>query len=109
MKNALREKDIVEFKLEALRTFCPNGCWADENEYSCTSDPIPSQKDLNAKIVELKAEQETQTYARNRKDSYDDLNQFELISNDAINGTTTHKDAVEAIKTKWPKDNSGPV
>ena len=105
------EKTDFQFKVEALATFCPNGCSADENTntYFCTSDPKPSQEELDAKIVELKAEHETQTYARNRKDSYDDLNQFELISNDAINGTTTHKDAVEAIKTKWPKDNSGPV
>ena len=28
---------------------------------------------------------------------------------DAKNSTTTHADAVEAVKTKWPKDNSGPV
>ena len=39
---------------------------------------------------------------------YDALNQFELISDDDANGTTTHKDAIAAIKTKWPKDNSGP-
>ena len=54
------------------------------------------------------AEYDLQEYARNRKLEYDALNQFELISDDAINGTTTHKDAIEAIKTKWPKDNSGP-
>ena len=48
-------------------------------------------------------------YARNRKEEYDALNQFELISDDDVNGTTTHKDAIAAIKAKWPKDNSGPV
>jgi hypothetical protein len=31
------------------------------------------------------------------------------VRGDVINGTTTHKDAIVAIKTKWPKDNSGPV
>ena len=40
---------------------------------------------------------------------YDALNQLELMSDDSINGTTTHKDAIVAIKAKWPKDNSGPV
>ena len=50
-----------------------------------------------------------QEYARNRKEEYDALNQFELISDDDANGTTTHKDAIAAIKTKWPKDNSGPI
>ena len=48
-------------------------------------------------------------YARNRKDEYDALNQLELMSDDSIDGTTTHKDAIVAIKAKWPKDNSGPV
>ena len=50
-----------------------------------------------------------QEYARNRKEEYDALNQFELISDDDANGTTIHKDAIAAIKTKWPKDNSGPI
>ena len=62
-----------------------------------------------AKLVELLAEYDAQLYARNRKPEYDALNQFELISDDDANGTTTHKDAIAAIKTKWPKDNSGPV
>jgi len=42
-------------------------------------------------------------YVRNRKSKYDQLNQFELISDDAINGTTTHKDAILAIKAEFPK------
>ena len=50
-----------------------------------------------------------QMYKVKSNKEYDALNQFELISDDAINGTTTHKEAVETIKTKWPKDNSGPV
>ena len=48
-------------------------------------------------------------YQRDRKAEYDALNQLELMSDDSINGTTTHKDAIVAIKAKWPKDNSGPV
>jgi hypothetical protein len=42
-------------------------------------------------------------YQRDRKDKYDALNQLELISDDAINGTTTHKDAILAIKAEIPK------
>jgi len=64
---------------------------------------------IDAKVIELQAEYDAQDYARNRKLEYDVLNQFELISDDDANGTTTHKDAITAIKTKWPKDNSGPV
>jgi len=43
------------------------------------------------------------TYSDKRKAKYDALNQFELISDDAINGTTTHKDAILAIKSEFPK------
>ena len=69
----------------------------------------PSESAIQAKLSELTAEWNSQEYARNRKAEYDALNQFELISDDDVNGTTTHKDAIAAIKAKWPKDNSGPV
>ena len=46
---------------------------------------------------------DAQEYARNRKIEYDALNQFELLSDDAVNGTTTYKNAITAIKDKYPK------
>jgi hypothetical protein len=52
---------------------------------------------------EVQEAYDAQEYARNRKAEYDALNQFELISDDEANGTTTHKDAIAAIKTKYPK------
>ena len=58
---------------------------------------------------EIEAEFKAQEYSRNRKVEYDALNQFELMSDDDVNGTTTHRDAIAAIKKKWPKNNSGPV
>ena len=63
----------------------------------------PSQADIEAKIVELQAEYDAQEYARARKAEYDVLNQFELISDDSANNTTTHVDAIAAIKLKHPK------
>ena len=68
-----------------------------------------SKSDIEAEVSRIETEYDAQEYARNRKVEYDALNQFELISDDDANGTTTHKDAIAAIKTKWPKDNSGPV
>ena len=38
-----------------------------------------------------------------REVAYNALNQMELISDDSINGTTTHKDAILAIKAEFPK------
>ena len=65
--------------------------------------PEISKADIDAKVVSMQAEYDAQEYARNRRTEYDALNQFELISDDTINGTTTHKDAIEAIKAKYPK------
>ena len=62
-----------------------------------------SEAELNSEVIRLQAEWDAQEYARNRKTEYDALNQFELISDDDVNGTTTHKDAIAAIKTKYPK------
>ena len=60
-------------------------------------------------LIDEKVLYDSLEYSRKRRAEYDALNQFELISDDDVNGTTTHKDAIAAIKAKWPKDNSGPV
>jgi hypothetical protein len=65
---------------------------------------VISKSDIQAKQAELKTEYDALAYARSRKEEYDQLNQFELISDDSINGTTTHKDAILAIKAKYPKE-----
>ena len=69
----------------------------------------PTDAAISAEIVRLQAIEDAQLYARHRKDEYDELNQFELMTDDAANSTTTHAAAVAVIKTKWPKDNSGPI
>jgi len=77
--------------------------WHEDNP-----DPKPSKSAVDAKFKELVADYAAKEYARNRKEEYDRLNQFELMTDDNANSTTTHADAIAAIKTKWPKDNSGP-
>ena len=50
------------------------------------------------------------SYKRIRKRAYPTWQeQMDMQYEDEVNGTTTWKDAVEAVKTIWPKDNSGPV
>ena len=61
---------------------------------------VISKADIEAMMDEMKGEYDV---CRKRKDEYDQLNQFELISDDSINGTTTHKDAILAIKAKHKK------
>jgi len=72
--------------------------WSESNEAS-----QPTDAEITAEINRLQAIYDAQEYARKRKAKYDALNQFELISDDAINGTTTHKDAIVAIKSEFPK------
>ena len=72
--------------------------WSASNEAS-----QPTDAEITAEINRLQAIYDGQAYARKRKAKYDALNQFELISDDAINGTTTHKDAIVAIKSEFPK------
>ena len=69
----------------------------------------PTDAEIETEMDRLEAEWNSQEYARNRKKEYDALNQFEMQFDDKEDGTTTWEDAIKAIKTKWPKDNSGPV
>ena len=77
--------------------------WQDESKSQ------PSDADIEAELVRLQEEYDAQAYARNRKAEYNALNQLEMQFDDKEDGTTTWEDAIEVIKAKWPKDNSGPV
>ena len=72
-----------------------------------SSSAIPTEAEIISRgeqgIIEEQAEYDANAYARSRKAAYDALNQLELISDDAINGTTTHADAILAIKAEFPK------
>ena len=52
----------------------------------------------------LKVEYDSQEYARNRKVEYPPIaDQQDMQFHDAIDGTTTWQDAIQAVKTKYPK------
>jgi len=68
----------------------------------------PSDEDIEAKIAEYKAEWDAQDYARNRKADYPEWgDQLNKIYDDGVDKWKT--EMVDPVKTKWPKDNSGPV
>ena len=70
----------------------------------------PTDEEIDAEIARHKAEYDAQEYARNRAAAYPSSgDQWDMIYKDMKNSTSTHAAAVEAVKTKWPKDNSGPV
>ena len=93
-------------KAKALSSLYPTEEWVldgDDLKWLDENTPKPTQAEIDAEIIRLQAEYDSQAYARARKAEYDALNQLELISDDEANGTTTHKDAIAAIKTKYPK------
>ena len=93
--------------VDAITSLKPNSAgWVlIGNDLDWQDDKIakPTQEEIDAEVIRLQAIYDAQDYARKRKVKYDALNQFELISDDAINGTTTHKDAILAIKSEFPK------
>ena len=76
--------------------------WHDGNPTNITNEEIL------AKQAELQAEYDAQEYARNRVSEYPTIAELTVALYD-----TDDKTAIEtkraAVKTKWPKDNSGPV
>ena len=56
------------------------------------------------KYNDMQEEWTAQEYARTRQVEYLALNQFEMLYDDEVNGTTTWKDAIEEIKKKYPKE-----
>jgi uncharacterized protein YicC (UPF0701 family) len=63
-----------------------------------------TESELTEEITRLQAEYDAQEYARNRASAYDSVgNQLDMLMKDMRDGTTTHKDACEAVKAKYPK------
>ena len=94
-------------KTDALVSLKPEAEWVLRGdttlEWLDAVQTEPTQAEIDAEVIRLQAVYDSQEYARKRKAKYDALNQFELISDDSINGTTTHKDAITAIKAEFPK------
>ena len=68
----------------------------------------PTEEVAFAKLIELQAEWDAQEYARNRKDEYPNWRlQLEKIYDDGV--TKWKSEMVDPVKTKWPKNNTGPV
>ena len=64
----------------------------------------PTKKEAEDKLAELQAEYDANEYQRSRASEYPPIgDQLDMIYKDMKNGTTTHAEAVEAVKTKYPK------
>ena len=68
----------------------------------------PTEKSLTDAVANQQSDFDAQEYARNRKKDYPDWGvQFNKIYDDGL--TKWKSEMVDPVKTKWPKDNSGPV
>jgi len=65
--------------------------------------PQPAEAEIEAAHAEWEAEWNVTQYQRDRKAEYDKLNQYEMMFDDKVNGTTTWVDAINAIKARYPK------
>ena len=105
---------ISKFILEAINAIDPNTCADVTGDDTDTIRFFQNPSDITVeqvidKIPEIESEHAAQAYIQNRRNDYPSSgDQWDMIYKDNKNGTTTHADAVEAVKTKWPKDNSGP-
>jgi len=73
-----------------------------------TKQTQPSDSEIDAEIIRLQAEWDANTYARNRKEEYPEFgSQLNKIYDDGL--TKWKSEMVDPVKTKWPKNNKGPI
>ena len=74
-----------------------------EIEWHNGTTPIP-KADIEAKMVEVQAEYDAKQYQRDRATAYPSIqDQLDMQYHDAVNGTTTWKDTIQAVKDANPK------
>jgi len=97
----------VADKADALVSLRPNAQWVlrgDVLEWNDTEQTQPTDAEIEAEIVRLQADYDAKQYARDRADAYPSIQeQLDMQYWDSVNGTTTWKDAIEAVKTEHPK------
>ena len=84
----------VEFEVHPSQTWmdCPDECAVGAWEVvDGTLQAIPEPEDIR-------------TYAEKRSQEYSKLNQFEMQFDDQRDGTTTWVDAINNIKSQFPKE-----
>ena len=101
---------MINYTLQAILELCPGAQLSIEgDEYSNiewldVERELPTEEEVVQKIAELKYREEVNEYQRQRADEYPSIqDQQDMQFHDAVNGTTTWKDAIQAVKDKYPK------
>ena len=92
---------------DALRSLRPNAEWGwkssdiEDIEW-CSEGSPPTQDELEAELVKLKAAYEAQSYSRSRQLEYPPIvDQLDYIYHNGLDKWKT--DVIDPIKTKYPK------
>jgi len=81
--------------------YADNPVWGLENNDGLIQ---PTDAEVEAEKVRLQADYDAQEYARSRKGEYPSIeDQLDMQYHDLVNGTTTWKDAIKAVKDSNPK------
>ena len=64
----------------------------------------PTEDYLDTELAKMQAAWDAEKYGRDSEIEYPDIReQLSMIYDDQINGTTTFRDAIKAVKDKYPK------
>ena len=92
---------------QALLSLRPNAKWIlreDTIEWLDTEQTQPTDAEIQAEIVRLKAEYAAKQYQRDRAEAYASLEeQLDMQYWDRVNGTSTWKEHIDAVKAAHPK------
>ena len=95
---------------DALVKLRPGAEWSiDNNSYAGLTwldetQTKPTEEEIVQKIAELEYKKEVEVYKEQRAAEYPSMvDQQDMQFHDAVNGTTTWKDAIQAVKDKYPK------
>ena len=93
--------------VDALQSLKPNAEWVlrgDELEWLDAVQTEPTQSEIDAEVIRLQAEYDSNQYQRDRATAYPSLqDQADMQYWDAVNGTTTWQDAIAKVKADYPK------
>ena len=74
---------------------------------------LPTEKSLTDALAQAQSDFDAQEYVRNRAGEYPSIVDVTVALAEKTEGDSTMWDEITAkraaVKTKWPKDNSGPV
>ena len=114
----MNEEDVLQVinRLYPGREYTSSKAYGEEwglEHFTFFPDKPETSHLSQAEFDACQAEFDANLYARNRKEEFritlGPTVQADMRYHDDMDGTTTLKDAITAIKAKWPKDNSGPI